>query len=220
VNARLAVDGGSDEQRERLAKQAFDSVATQTRESAQTVNRRLVDTQEASSITQNVFSKETFEIRNDSDQTREIEFMELIQPYVTVMVLKNVKAAYSDGTRAPDVFPLAELPHRLPSLLVDETEVGPLLDYIKRELSRIQDSTGEMRAITTAGTLQTDGRVQTRLTFPNIALPQAIDVSGIIKAVRDWLQPTYQVRPIQLNDANGRREASPVASRAFERLGP
>ena len=219
VNAKLAVNGGSDEQRERLAKQAFDTVATQTRESAQTVNRRLVDTQDASSITQNVYSKESFENSNDTDHVRQIEFMELIQPFLTLLVLKNIKAAYCDGTRAPEVFALAELPQRLPRLLADPADVDRLLGYVKSELSRIRDSSGEMRAIVAPGTLEVDGRVKTQFALPSAGGDQTIDVWGIVKAARDWLQPTDQVRAIQLDDGGARSERVIEPSR-FEVLGP
>ena len=219
VNAKLAVDGGSDEQRNRLAKQAFASIANQTHESAQTVSQRVVNTEQANSITENVYSRQDLDLTNPSDRVRNFEYLALLQPYVSIMVLKNVKAAYSDGTRPPDVFALAELPSRLPALLGDPDAVGPLLDYIKHELARIQDSTGEMRAIVTGGTLQIDGRLQTALTFPDVTPPQTINVTGIIKAVRDWIQPTYKVLAIPLDDA-GHREPVPIVSGALETAGP
>jgi hypothetical protein len=199
VEARLNVEGGSDEQRDRFAKSSFASVSAQTSESTHSVDQRAMTSDEASSITSNVFSKESFRLVNTTLQTRQIELFRLLQPFVSLMVLQNVKAAYTDGLSRPDVFVLNDLPRRLPQLLSDPDEAADILAYIKRELSRIQDSTGDMRAILVPGdTLQTDSRVKSRFTFDGSDPPQTIEITGIVKAVDDFIQPTYLSRAIDI----------------------
>jgi len=208
VDAQLAVEGGSDEQRQRTADQAFKSVGSQARESTHTVTQRVASVEDAQSITENVFTKETVRLSNTSLSTRQVEFMELLQPYVTLLVLKGVKGAYTDGIRRPEIFALREFERRLPELLLDPGQVAPILAYIRNELTRVQDSGGEMRAIIAADSpsLTVDGRVKTTFTFPDVRPAQTIELFGIVKAAKDWRQPTYQTRGIDIA-----QEGTPIA---------
>jgi BMFP domain-containing protein YqiC len=201
VNADLAVEGGSDEQRQRTARQAFESIGQQARESTHTVDQRVTSQEDSQSITQDVLSRETFEISNTTLSTRNIEFMQLMQPYVTLLVLKNVKAAYTDGTRRPEIFALGELDARLRRVLADEARTGPILAYIRGELARVQASSGEMRAIIdpSSPTLAVDGRVRTSFTFPDVEPAQTLELFGIVKAAKEWRQPTFRTRAIDVS---------------------
>lgn len=196
VNANLQVDGGSDEQRNRTAQQAFNAMQAQARESTQSVTQKAVTSEQATAITESVFTKTTFQIKNTTNSPRITEFFEIFQKYVTLIVLSGVKGAYTDGTRQPELFSLANFERRLKDVLADPVQVPLIHDYVRGELGRIEDSTGEMRAIIQpeAGSLVLDGRLFTKFVFPETEPQQSVTVAGIVKAARDFRLNTYKTR--------------------------
>ncbi|MFO1090474.1 MAG: hypothetical protein U1E46_12955 [Hyphomicrobiales bacterium] len=206
VDANLQVNGGSDEQRNRTAQQAFNAMQSQTRASTQSVSQKAVTAEQASSITESVISKTMYRTENTSDTPRVTEFYEIFQKYVTLLVLSGVKGAYTDGRRQPEFFSLANFKRRLTDVLVDPQQVPVIHEYVRSELARIQDSSGEMRAIIQpdAGSLVLDGRVITKFVFPETSPEQSVTVAGIVKAAREFRLNTYKTRGIErlANDAS------------------
>lgn len=191
--------GGIDAARQRLADLTFAAMAEQARDSTHRVEQQLISSDAAAPDGPAVVTRETYELANTGDQSRQIEFMELLQAYATLLRIENVRAAYTNGRDRPDIMALRELDRRLPDLLVDPADAGPVLDFLKEELARIQDSTGSTRAIVVPNAeLAVDARVDTVFVFDDCTPPQRIEVAGIVKAARQWRQPTYQTRPVDV----------------------
>jgi hypothetical protein len=191
--------GQLDELRGRLAQEAFATIAVQASRSTHQVRQLVVSAEEAGGMVVNAVTTENFDLNNPSTQTRQVEFMELLQAYATLLVLANVRAAYTNGRDRPRVFALQELGSRLPELLVDPQQAGAVIAFAKGELSRIQDSSGEMRAFLAAGMdLAADTRVKSVFVFDDIVPPQQLELFGIVKSARNWRQTTYQTRPIDI----------------------
>lgn len=196
-----ALDGdGLDTGRDALIQAAFAAISDQARQSSHQIEQQLVDVSAADTVSGEVLNRETFELANSSDSTRQIEFMELMQSYVTLMLLKNVRLAYTNGRDRPTQFALREIDARLPDLLVDPAMAEPVIAYLKQQLSRIQDSSGDMRSVLVSDErLDIDARTRTGWVFDDLNPPQTLEISGIVKAARTWRQPTYQTRAIDIS---------------------
>ncbi len=193
----LGSAGQLDDRRNRLASSAFRTIATQTRESTHEVEQVVEDTGDA--VVADALTTESFKLENPTEQTRQVEFMELLQAYATLLVLTNVRVAYSNGRDVPRIFALQELGSQLAAQLADSQNSDAVIAFIKNELSRIQDSGGDMRAIITDGMdLAVDARVKTAFIFDDVTPPQDLSMFGIIKSAKRWRQPTYQTRPIDV----------------------
>lgn len=187
-----------DGRRDALVQTAFAALAEQVRQSSHQIEQRVVDA--ATDVTSGeVLNRETFELANTSASTRQIEFVELLQTYATLMVLTNVRLAYTNGRDRAVPFALREIDARLLELLADPANAAPIVAYLKAELERIQDSSGEMRSFLIPGArLDVDARVRSGFTFEDVRPPQVLELSGIVKAARTWRQPTYQTRAIDV----------------------
>jgi hypothetical protein len=166
-------------------------------------------------IAAEVLNKETFELANTSDCMRQVEFMELMQSYVTLLPLKNVRLAYSNGRDRPEAFALREIDARLADLLADRANATAIVTYLKQQLARIQDSSGEMRSFLLSGSdLDVDARVKTRFVIDDVVPPQTLEMYGIVKAARSWRQSAYQTRAVDVGQEAADMplaEISPVA---------
>jgi hypothetical protein len=215
VNALGGADG-LDGRRDALIQAAFAAIAEQARQSSHQIDQQLVDASAADAVTGEVLNRETFDLANTTDSTRQIEFMELLQTYATLMVLRNIRLAYTNGRDRPVIFALREIDARLADLLTDPATAAPIIAYLKQELARIQDSSGDMRSYIVPGEqLDLDARVRTEWVFDDITPPQSLEMTGIVKAARSWRQPTYQTRAIDISQDHGGQgvqgEISPVA---------
>jgi hypothetical protein len=198
-----------DQNRDALLATAFAALAEQARQSSHEISQQVVDPGAAGPVTGEVLNQETFELNNSSDTTRQVEFMELVQSYETLMLLKNVRLAYTNGRDRPELFALREVDQRLQDLLVDPNKAAVIIDYLKRELARIQDSSGDMRSFLVAGTdLDIDARVKTAFVIDDVKPQQTLEIFGIVKAARSWRQPTYQTRAIDLVQQSAQPEFS------------
>jgi hypothetical protein len=200
VSAELAVEGSTDEQRKKTAKQASQAITSQLSETTQSVKSRALQEEDANKVVENVFRKETYEVKNSTKFLRETRFFFMNEKYVTVFALTGVKGAYTDGMRRPRVFSLPEFERELETVLSDQAQVAPTLAFIRKELERIENSTGEMEAIvrTDIGTLALKGRIETEFMFPNTDPPQKLKIFGIVKEVNEHLRPTYETTGVQM----------------------
>lgn len=219
VKAELQVAGGSDTQRQRLAESAFSSIAEQVGETTHSVEQRTMSAEQAELVTTNVFNKERFAQSNPTDRSREVRYFAMRQPFVALLVLKSVKAAYSDGTRPPTIFPLTELETRLTQVLVDPEGAVPLLEYLREELQRIVDVEGRPCSALDAAALpalELDRNMKSDFVFTDT--DQTIAVTGIIKGAKDFFQPTYTTEPIDFVagvPVAGPAPGNPVAGRTL-----
>jgi hypothetical protein len=196
VDANLDVQGGSDLQRANFAKSAFQTVSSQVSASTHTVNFRAMTQEDAQEFTGTVFDSVVKVFNNlASDRTLETQIFAVVEPYVALLMLKNVRAAFTDGMTPPQTFSLTELPRRLPEILVDgsEAQIAQLLAYIKRELSSIESATGERLSVLDPN--DSSGlRINSQLRFRypvDMTAGQTIDTRGIAKSARESLEPTY-----------------------------
>lgn len=212
-----------DARRDALVDAAFTALAEQARQSTHQIDQRLVDPV-SSTATGETLNRETFELTNTSDRMRQVEFMELMQSYATLMLLKNVRLAYSNGRDRPMQFALREIDGRLADLLVDQASARAIIAYLKQQLARIQDSSGEMRSFLLAGAeLDVDARVKTGFVIDDITPPQTLQMFGIVKATRSWRQPTYQTRALNWEQDTASElvaEISPVSVQAEAEIAP
>lgn len=197
-----ALEGDADlgDRRAALVESAFAAIREQVRQSTHIVERQIIDaTNPPQDNIGEVLNRETFELANTSDRTRQIEFMELVQQFLTLAVLRNVRLAYSNGRDGPKLFSLRDADAQLRDLLIEPEQSTAVIAYLKEQLGRIQDSSGDMRTFLIAGAdLHVDARVQSAFVIDSVSPPQTIQTFGIIQSSRLWQQPTYQTRAIDI----------------------
>jgi hypothetical protein len=205
-----------DGRRDALVQAAIAALADQARQSTyHQVDQQLMDPAAAAAVDGQVLTRETYDQTNDSNSTRQVEFMELLQAYVSLILLRNVQLAYSNGRDKPDIFALREIDARLADLLIDPGNATAIITYLKQQLAQIQDSSGDMRTFLAAGvTLDVDARARSSFVIDDVTPPQTLEMFGIIKAARSWRQPTYQTRAIDVapsNTASGNLPAQEIS---------
>jgi hypothetical protein len=199
VDASLNVEGGSDTQRNRLAKMAFGVVQNQVRESTNVLSQVTMSTESAESVTQSVVSKEEFTIKNTTMQTRQSEFFPLVQPFVSLIILKSVQAAFTDGISPPRIFPVAQLPVKLPELLADNDGVERILTFVRRDLSSITDFAGKKDSVLVGDeSIDINLDIPSNFTFAGSDPIQQVSIRGIIKGANPDVQSTSVVRLVDV----------------------
>jgi hypothetical protein len=196
----LGGDADLGDRRKALVESAFGAIREQVRQTTHIVERQIVNaTSPPQASTGELLNRETFELSNTSGRTRQIEFMELVQQFLTLAVLLNIRLAYSNGRDGPKLFSLRDADAQLRDLLVEPEQAVAVIAYLKEQLGRIQDSSGDMRTFLIAGAdLHVDARVQSAFVIDNVSPPQTIQTFGIIQSARLWQQPTYQTRAIDI----------------------
>jgi len=149
-----------------------------------------------------VLRKEIFEETNSSDKVRVYEFYEQLQSYVTLLVLRYVRVAYSDGTEGPKIVELQALQSLLGEVLVDADQQKELTSYLGNELADVADQEGKSRSLIVGGSSSSDLVLDRNLTstYPihkRDGTVQSITVRGVIKADKTWVEPTYTIAPVQ-----------------------
>jgi hypothetical protein len=203
VNAQLGVRGGTDSSRESFAEKAFNSVSSQVKTVSQSFKQKIYSQGQTIENKDNVLNQQGFTITGHANLTRTFSFHQRLEPYYALLVLKDVRIAYGDGS-GNGLVPkdLTTLPQLLEKLLVDGESRTKLMAYLKAELSEIADQRGQATTVfaETGGALPFSLKPNPSTTF-EILLPngqtQSIVVRGlVIKAVKDWQYPTTQVFPV------------------------
>ena len=123
-----------------------------------------------------------------------------------------MRVAYSNGRDAPQIFALRELGVELADRLLDADNAAPVIDFIKQELSRIQDASGDMRAIVAYGLdLAAGPRVQSVFLFDDISPPQQLDLASRSSLV------TTSVGPVSGSSPKVEALYDPAAGRRLDR---
>lgn len=209
INASLATQGGSDTLRNKFASSTFASIESQVNESTRQVNLRTYDSQAAIENKERVLKQEELVVKNPTDKLRVIEFYQQLQPYVTLLVLTDVRVAYSDGTEAPRIVPLSGLPELLNSKLTNEEEKAKLIQFVTNELGSIKDQDGQARAIVKGGQPGSPAALEL-VPNPNPVYSiqhangdvQKIVAEGLmIKAAKQWLTPTMTLIAVDVKDS-------------------
>jgi hypothetical protein len=210
VDASLNVSGGSDQQRDSLATSVFETASQQLTDSTQTVDTRFMSQEQASSVTSSVFTMFEVEVDNSmNDVPLETRYFYVVEPYVTLMVLKDVRAAYTNGKEAPDIFPLHELPSRLPEVFgfieeAEQSRVMQTVEYVRKELGNIRGANRQRLSILAPNTdsgLEIDFELRGEYKV-DMDEGQTIRTKGLIKAAKEIPdQPTYKVSTFKNEDA-------------------
>lgn len=202
VNASLAVQGGSDALREQLAESTFETIGSQVTESTRQVTQRTVDSSSQIQHQERVLNQNEFVMKNDTDRLRVFEFYQQLQPYVTLLVLKDVRIGYADGTPGGlRVFRLRELPQVLAEAIASADQRSAIAGYVAGELSGVLDHEGQPRALVVPNATGV-GLIQDPITSVAIRHAdgevQKISTSGlVVKAVKQWLAPTLTMTGVE-----------------------
>jgi hypothetical protein len=197
VDASLNVQGGTDEQRESFAKSAFNALESQVQDSTQVTESRVATEEATKTLKTTEFVSRVIERSNPSNKTLETRVFSLIEPYVALLTLKNVRAAFTDGLSPPKIFSLVELQQRLPELLVAQSPISQLMRYVRTELANIQNSAGATCSIlddSDPSGLRINNQIRSEYSI-DIAPGQTIATRGIIKSAHETTLHTDKMAP-------------------------
>lgn len=205
VNAQLGVSGGTDSSRKSFADAAFKSVTSQVRTVSESFEQKAYSVGETIENLERVINKQEFSLEGDPEITRTFSFHQRLEPYYALLVLKDVRIAYGDGSGTrPVPVALSALPGLLEEKLASQDDQAQLLEYLRTELSAIADQRGQATTIFASaapGDLIFDLKPNPTATF-EIQLPdgqtQAIVVRGLlIKGDKEVLYQTTNVFPVK-----------------------
>ena len=202
VNAQLAVRGGTDSNRKSFSEAAFKSVTSQVRTASESFTQKTYSEGQVIQNMERVLNQQDFEVVNNTDRTRITEFYQRLEPYYGLLVLKDVQVAYGDGSGA-NISPqrLSSLPRMLAEKLASEDEARHIIPYIKGELAAIADERGRETSIFASDEgleLKNNPSATFEIQLPD-GQTQTIFVRGLlIKAAKNWLSPTTQMLPVDL----------------------
>jgi hypothetical protein len=207
VNAQLAIRGGTDSNRKSFAEAAFKSVSSQVRTASESITQKAYTAGQTIEHLDRVINQQDFEVVGDRDHTRITEFYQRLEPYCGLLVLKDVRIGYGDGSGtglAP--VSLSALPRLLAEKLVRQEDRARLLGYLRDELAAIADERGQVTTIFVSGAtsdvpafeLKTNPTTTFEIQLPD-GQTQSVVVRGLlIKAAKDWLSPTTQMLPVDV----------------------
>jgi hypothetical protein len=206
VNAKLAVRGSTDSRRKSFAEAAFKSVTSQVRTASESLRQRTYTEGQVIENQERVLSQQDYEVVGSPDRTRITEFYQRLEPYYGLLVLKDVRFAYGDGSgQGLDPIDLSELPAFLEQKLEQQASRTQLLDYLRRELSEVRDENGQAVAVFTNGSggvpsleIARNPSATFQIQLSN-GETQDIVVRGLlIKSAKDWLSSTAQMLPVDV----------------------
>lgn len=201
VNAQLAVQGGTDTLREGFSEATFKSIGSQVDDSKRQTEQKTYNSETEILSNVKVLKKEIFEETNASDRVRVYEFYEQLQPYITLLALRRVRLAYSDGTDRPRVVDLPTVDDLLDDVLVDPELRQKVLSYLRGELDHVSDHLGEVRTVLADGRAASltmkSGLTTTYAVQATDGTSQALQVPGVVTADRSWIEPTFTITCVQ-----------------------
>lgn len=192
VNANVAVQGGSDTNRLNFASSVFNAVSSQVTESTRQQVARTLTRLDDSVHQERVLSTKEYTLRNSKDHIVNFGFFNILQSVVGLLVLTNVRIAYSDGFN-PRVVELRELPQLLDDVLAPTQSKDVIIQYVTGELSRITDAKHQERSLLSDGSTGLAVNPGLVTAFP-IDAPdgsvQTVSVQGIVKLTKSFINPT------------------------------
>jgi hypothetical protein len=201
VNARLHVAGDTDTRRQAVGESTFNSIHKQVDESRRNLVRKTFSSEAEIKQIDYVFRQEVFTETNDSDHVRVYQFFEQIEPFVTLLVLTNVRIGFSTNPNVPPrVEQLGQLPALLEDVLEDTGQRQDLAKYIRSELSKVADYVGQESSLLVddPAHLAVRPNLSTRYEVPMPdGTAQSILVRGYIKSDRSWVEPTFTITCVQ-----------------------
>jgi hypothetical protein len=208
VNASLNVQGGSDSLRSNFAESAFKSIESQVTEAKQQVRQRTYGSTAEIQHIERVLKQEEIILKNSTEHLRVFEFYQQLQPYITLLVLKNVRIAYADGTGSTQILKMSQLTELVNDKLVNDDERRKLIQFVMNELSVVADQDGQVHSLiqhesqSAGSVVLVPNPTSTFLVKHANGNVQTISTSGlIIKAAKDWLEPTLTMIAVERTQA-------------------
>lgn len=199
------MQGGSDSLRSNFAESAFESIESQVTEAKQQVKQRTYGSTAEIQHIERVLKQEEIILKNPTDHLRVFEFFQQLQPYITLLVLKNVRIAYADGTGSQRIVKVSQLTELVNNELVDDEERKKLIQFVMNELSAVTDQDGQIHSLiqnqSQPGSISLiQNPTSTFLIKHANGDVQTISTSGlIIKAAKDWIEPTLTIIAVEKN---------------------
>jgi hypothetical protein len=138
VDASLHARGGSEDVRSDFAKATFKTVSSQVNETSRQVNQQVLDTSSTYQRTDKTISLQEMVIDNTtSDNPVRYQFFEQLQPFLTLLVLKRVRVAYTDGKDVPRLVELAQLRRLLADCIPDSVNRTKVINALQDVLSNV-----------------------------------------------------------------------------------
>jgi len=206
VNVEAAVRGGSDEVRERLAQSTFETIESQVTEPARQISQRTVDSAADIEHKERVPKQEEIVLKNRTERKRDFEFYQQLQPYITLLVLTDVRVACLDGAEGPKIAPLSGLAHLLDGVIADDAQKQKILRYVAAELAAVRDHESQAHPVikpvspAASGVLERAPTAAPAFTvqLENGATQQIVTKGLMIKAVKDdWIKPTMTLIAVE-----------------------
>lgn len=201
LNVSANVQGGSDSLRSKFAKTTFESVKSQVTEATKQVNQRTYNSEDEIMHKERVLRQDKFVWKNNGSQDRTYDFYQQLEPYITLLVLKDVQLAYADGTGNLRVVEISRLAELVNDKLANEEDQKQVIQFIAKELSAVADQDGQVRSL-----IQSEEQSSESIALiPNPTSTfriqhangdvQTITTKGlVIKAAKDdWSRPTLAI---------------------------
>jgi len=209
VNASLNVQGGSESLRSNIAESAFETIKSQVTEATAQINQRTYDSTAAIQHMERVLKQEEIVLKNPTDRLRVFEFYQQLQPYITLLVLKNVRIAYTDGTEAPRIVKMSSIVDLLNNILANDEDRNKLMQFIANELSTVADQDGQPHSLIQkaeahsyeAVALLGNSSPTFLIQHANGDVQKIVTQGLVIKAAKDWLAPTLNMIAVERIEA-------------------
>jgi len=192
VNANFDEQGGTDRLRKDFADAVFTAVSSQVTQSRQQQVAKTFSSTTEIDHKERVLNEIEFTQQNNTNQTINIGFFQLMESFIGLLVLGSVKIAYLDGTNTR-IVNLPEFSKLLDDVLSSSQPKDPIIKYVVNELSHIVDANNNKQSLLQDGSQGPDIN-SALITTTTVVTPdgstQTLTVPGIVKAMKDWLNPT------------------------------
>ncbi|HEY0738728.1 MAG TPA: hypothetical protein VGD69_27665 [Herpetosiphonaceae bacterium] len=203
VNAQLNVQGGSESLRSNLAESVFETIGSQVTETTQQLKQRTYESAEAIEHKERVLKQEEIVLKNTTDRLRVFEFYQQLQPYITLLVLKDVRIAYADGTAPAQIVDISRFGKLVSDKLTDEAVRAQVMQYVAGELAAVEDQDGQAHSLIQSGAtssalaLLPNPTTIFRVQHANGDVQEIATKGLVIKAAKDWLAPTLTMIAVE-----------------------
>ena len=141
LDAALAVNGGSDSERQQFATQAMSTLGSQVSRTNRQFAQRAVASEEEAKRLERVVNVQTFEQANPGDVACTIKYYKAIQPYRVALALERMRIGYGDG-RTLEIKELVDAERLLEDVLVSAEKRMEVMKVLQQSAGRVTDHEG------------------------------------------------------------------------------
>jgi len=199
ASANAHAQGGSDNVHEAFGQAVDTSIAKQVTNSARNLRQSVTTTELSAERKTRVLREEVKEIDNSgNDQVVSTAFYQLMDRYLTLLVLRNVDLVFADGVGPQQVANVADLDDLLAAHLPDEDARQKVRSLLVENVTTVRDASGAERSMlqpgTGSGPLQVDTAIRSthEVVRPD-GTNQAVTVPGIIIHAKEQLAPSTAI---------------------------